>query len=145
MKQGTPPDLASIEHWLLSAGMTSVYHWDVLVFLYRHPTSLLSAEHIARLLGYATPEVLAALEHLEALGYVTRSRVSQAVRMYQFTMPADTPQGDACHQLLRLANSRPVRLLLSKRWRRGSGRLHASMRPAGLVDLAGGKRWQKVS
>jgi len=145
MNSDMTPDLAAVEHWLLSAGLTSIHHWDVLVFLYRHPTSLVSAEHIARLLGYATPEVIAALEHLEALGYVTRSRVSQAVRVYQFTVPADTPQGDACHRLLRLADSRPVRLFLSKRWRRGDGRLNASMRAAGLAGLAGGKAWRKAS
>jgi DNA-binding IclR family transcriptional regulator len=39
--------------------------------------------HIARLLGYATGEVVAALEYLESLGFVERSCVSQGVRLYQ--------------------------------------------------------------
>ena len=147
MNSDRTPDLAAVEHWLLSAGLTSIHHWDVLVFLYRHPTSLLSAEHIARLLGYGTAEIVAALEHLEALGWVSRSRVSQAVRLYQFTVPAETLPGDAGHRLLRLADSRPVRLLLAKRWRRGDGRPNpnANARAAGMVSLAGEKAWRKAS
>ena len=94
----------------------------MLVFLYLHQTSLVSAEHIARLLGYATGEVAAALEHLESLGFVERSRVSQGARLYQFTAPAHTPPGDACHRLMRVADSRTVRLLLARRWRRGDRR-----------------------
>ena len=122
MNSDMRPDLAAVEHWLLSAGLTLIYHWDVLVFIYRHSTSLVSAELIARLLGYATAEVVAALEHLEALGWVSRSRVSQAVRLYQFTVPAEAPPGDAWHRLLRLADSRPVRLLLVRRWRQDAVR-----------------------
>src|SRR6266581_6479138 len=72
----------------------------MLVFLYLHQTSLVSAEHIARLLGYATGEVAAALEHLESLGFVERSRVSQGARLYQFTARAHTPPGAACHRLI---------------------------------------------
>jgi MarR family len=139
------PDRAAIEHELLSAGLTSVYHWDVLVFLYRHPTSLVSAEHIARLLGYGTAEVVAALEHLEALGWVSRSRVSQAVRLYQFTVPAEATPSDAGHRLLRLADSRPVRLLLAKRWRHGAGRPNPNARAASGVGLVGENAWQKAS
>jgi len=145
MNSDMTPDLAAVEHWLLSTGLTSIHHWDVLVFLYRHPTSLVGAEHIARLLGYATAEVVAALEHLEALGWVSRSRVSQAVRLHQFTVPAETPPGDACHRLLRLADSRPVRLLLAKRWRQDAGRANPNARAADLVGLAGEKLWRKAS
>jgi len=145
MNSDMRPDLAAVEHWLLSAGLTLIYHWDVLVFIYRHSTSLVSAELIARLLGYATAEVVAALEHLEALGWVSRSRVSQAVRLYQFTVPAETPPGDACHRLLRLADSRSVRLLLVRRWRQDAGRANPNACAADLVGLAGGKAWRKAS
>ena len=117
MHQDNAPDLAAVEHWLVTARIASRQHWDMLVFLYRHRTSLVSAEHIARLLGYATGEVVDVLEHLGSLGFVERSRASRGVRLYQFTAPANTPPGAACHRLMRCADSRAVRLLLAKRWR----------------------------
>jgi hypothetical protein len=144
MPQDNAPDLPTVEHWLVTARITSLQHWDMLVFLYRHQTSLVSAEHIARLLGYATGEAVAALDHLESLGFVARSRTSQGVRLYQFTVSVNTPPGDACHRLLRIADSRAVRLLLTKRWRRGDRRSDNN-RYAGLSSLAGAKTWRKVS
>jgi hypothetical protein len=145
MHQENAPDLSAIEHWLVTARIASLHHWDMLVFLSRHQTSLVSAEHIARLLGYATGEVVAALEYLESLGFVTRSRTSQGVRLYQFTVPADSPPGDACHQLMRIADSRAVRLLLARRWRRGDRSPDHNQGSTGLVDLEGGKKWRKAS
>jgi hypothetical protein len=145
MPQEHAPDLAAVEHWLFTARIASRHHWDMLVFLYRHQTSLVSAEHIARLIGYATGEVVAALEYLESLGFVERSRTSQGVRLYQFAAPTDTPPGDACHRLIRVADSRAMRLLLAKRWRRGNHRPDNNNSYAGLFGRAGGKTWRKAS
>ena len=145
MPQEHVPDLSVVEHWLVTARITALQHLDMLVFLYRHQTSLVSAEHIARLLGYATGEAVAALDHLESLGFVARSRTSQGVRLYQFTAPANTPPGDACHRLMRIADSRVVRLLLVKRWGRGDHRSDTNNRYAGLSSFQGGKTWQKAS
>jgi hypothetical protein len=139
------PDLSAVEHWLVTARITSLQHWDMLVFLCRHQTSLVSAEHIARLLGYATGEVVAALDHLESLGFVERSHVSQGARLYQFTTPANTPPGDACHRLMRVADSRAVRLLLARRWRRGDRRSDNNNGYADLSGLVGGKTWRQAS
>jgi len=138
------PDLAVIEHWLVTARITSLQLWDMLVFLYRRQTSLVSAEHIARLLGYPPDEAVAALDDLESLGFVTRSRTSQGVRLYQFTAPAHTPLGNACHRLMRVADSRTVRLLLTKRWRHSERRSNNN-NYAGWSSLAGGKTWRKAS
>lgn len=132
MPQEHAPDLAAVEHWLCTARIASRHHWDMLVFLYRHQTSLISAEHIVRLIGSATGEVVAALEYLESLGFVERSRTSQGVRLYQFTAPTDTPPGDACHRLMRVADSRAMRLLLAQRWRRGDHRPDNNNSDAGL-------------
>jgi hypothetical protein len=110
------PDLEGL---LTTLAMPSLSQWDVLVFLYRHPTSLLSGEHIARLLGYATALVVDALDQLEPMGLVKRSRVDQGVRLYQFNVPAESPRGDALNRLLTLADSRPMRLFLAKRLQRG--------------------------
>lgn len=111
----------TMENWLQTLGVELLCQCDVLVFLHRHQASLISAEHIARLLGYPTGEVVAALDGLESLGLVNRSRVNQGVRLYQSTVPADSRRGDALGRLLDLADSRAGRLLLAQKLPR-SGR-----------------------
>src|SRR5687768_1038945 len=110
---------ADIDGWLHTLGIASLCQWDVLVFLYRHQTSLVGADFIARLLGYASDRVVATLDVLESLGLVERSRVSQIVRLYQFTVPPDPPRGDAWARLLALAGDRAGRVRVSKRLRGG--------------------------
>ena len=114
MERDNPPDV-QIEGWLKTSGIESLCQRDVLVFLYRHQSSLVSAEHIARFLGYATAEVVATLDSLESSGLVERSRVSQGVRLYQLTAPTDPTRRDALERLMTLADSRTVRLLLARR------------------------------
>jgi hypothetical protein len=111
------PSSPPVEAWLQAVGVQTLCEWDVLVFLYRHHVSLLGGEHIARLAGYDTGAVVAALDRLEALGLVARSRVSQAVRLYQFTTPADPPRRDAVERLVRLAGHRAGRVLVAKTFR----------------------------
>src|ERR1700726_677882 len=94
-----------VEGWLKTLGLESLCQWDVLVFLYRHQSSLVSAEHIALFLGYATAEVIAALDNLESSGLMERSRVSQGVRLYQLTAPADPTRHDALERLMTLVDS----------------------------------------
>jgi DNA-binding MarR family transcriptional regulator len=110
---------AEIDSWLNTLGITSLCQWDVLVFLYHHQTSLLGADFIARLLGYASGLVIAALDVLEFLGLVERSRVSQIVRFYQFTVPSDPQRNDAWARLLAVASQRAGRVRLAKRLRGG--------------------------
>src|SRR5450432_1339508 len=99
MAQDDPPDLL-VEGWLKTLGIESLCQWDVLVFQYRHQSSLISAETIARFLGYATADVVAALDSLESSGLVERSRVSQEVRLYQVTAAADPARRDALERLM---------------------------------------------
>jgi hypothetical protein len=108
-----------IDGWLKTLGVVSLCQWDVLIFLYRHQTSLVGADFIARLLGYASDPVVAALDVLEYLGLVSRSRVSQIVRLYQFTVPSDPQRGDAWARLLPLASHRGGRVRLAKSLRGG--------------------------
>ena len=49
------------------------------------------SEDYLALLGYAIETIIAALDVLESLGLVDRSRVSQGARLYQFTTPAEPP------------------------------------------------------
>jgi hypothetical protein len=116
MAEDNQPDL-QVEGWLKTLGIESLCQWDVLVFLYRHQSILVGAEHIARLLGDGTAEVVAALDSLESSGLVQPSRVSQGVRLYQLTAPADPTRHDALGRLMSLADSHPVRLLLGRRLR----------------------------
>jgi DNA-binding MarR family transcriptional regulator len=108
---------ADIDGWLNTLGLTTLCQWDVLVFLYRHPTSLVGADVIAHLVGYASDLVVAALDVLEFLGLVVRSRVSQAARLYQFTVPTDPQRGDAWARLLALTSQRVGRVRLAMRLR----------------------------
>ena len=110
---------AEIDGWLSTLGITSLCQWDVLLFLYRHQTSLVGADFIARLLGYASGPVVAALDVLEFLGLVERSRVSHIVSLYQFTVSSDPQQGDAWARLLALASHRGGWVHLAKRLRGG--------------------------
>src|SRR5205823_11253055 len=111
---------ADVEGWLKTLGIESLCQWDLLVFLYRHPTSLVGAEDLARLLGYAPGAVSAALEVLESLGLVKRSRPSQGVRLYQFTVPSEPPRSEALGRLLALAgHPRVGRLRVAKQLRQG--------------------------
>ena len=80
--------------------------WDVLVFLDRHQSSLLSVGHIALFLSYANADVVAALDSVESSGLVERSRVSQGARLYQLTAPAEPTRCDALERLMTLADSR---------------------------------------
>jgi DNA-binding MarR family transcriptional regulator len=121
-----------VDAWLETLGLDSLTQWDVLVFVYRHRASLVGAEFIAHLLGYGTDPVVAALDILESLGLVDRSRVSQGVRLYQFALPADSPRRDAFERLTALATSRAWRLRLYKKLKpreyTPQQRLHAAQR-----------------
>jgi hypothetical protein len=119
MGQESASDLRT-EHSLQDLGIECLCRWDVLVFLHRHHASLVSAEDIARLLGYPTGEVVTALNGLESLDLVRRSRVDQGRRLYQFSAPADPSRGDSLDRLITLADSRAGRLLLARKLRRGN-------------------------
>jgi DNA-binding MarR family transcriptional regulator len=119
MAQDNEPDV-QVEGWLKALGIESLCQWDVLVFQYRHQSSLVSAEHIARFLGYATAEVVAAVYSLESSGLVGGSRVSQGVRLYQVTASADPARREALERLMTRADSHTVRHLTRRL--RGSDR-----------------------
>ena len=121
MHQDNAPDAEEVDGWLKTLGIESLCQWDVLVFLYRHQVSLFGAEYLACLLGYASGPVVAALDVLESLGLVEHSRVSQGVRLYRFTVPADPQRGGASERLFALANSRASRVVLSKKLRARDG------------------------
>jgi DNA-binding MarR family transcriptional regulator len=116
MEQYPPPD-TEIAGWLKTLGVTSLCQWDVLVYLYRHQTTLLGAADLARLLGYPSDSIVVALDVLEALAFVTRSRVSQGARLYQFSILLDSRGGEAFTRLQALADHRPGRVRVAQQLR----------------------------
>ncbi|HWG44427.1 MAG TPA: hypothetical protein VN688_16735 [Gemmataceae bacterium] len=157
MHQDTPTD-ADIAEWLTILSVESLCQWDVLVFLYHHQTSLIGADYLARLLGYAIEPVISALDYLESLGFVGRSRVSQGARLYQFLTPTEPPRGNAFERLLSLHDHRAGRLALSKHMQRDQSQKEEERRneeakasaSAHLLSLQhplarkGGGKWQRV-
>jgi DNA-binding FadR family transcriptional regulator len=100
-------------------GIEHLAEWDVLAFVYNHGTSLASAEKIASLLGYTKAVVGAALESLTAKGLVQRSRNSHGVRLYQSVAAVrHDPLQLAVAELMKIAETRPGRLLLIKHLRK---------------------------
>ena len=82
--EGNPVSEAEAQNWLRTLGITSLCQWDVVVFLHRHRDSLMGADHLASLLGYETAFIVGAMEELEALGLLRRSRISKGARFYHF-------------------------------------------------------------
>ena len=113
MAQDDEPDV-EIAGWLKTLGIASLCQWDMLVFLQRHPSLLIGAEIISFFLGYAMAEAVAALDSLNSLGLVERSRDSQGVRLYEVTASADPARRDALERLMTIADSRRARLLLAR-------------------------------
>src|SRR5262245_48807290 len=99
------------------------------MFLYRHQSSLIGAEYLARLSGYPAERIVA-LDALESLGLVGRSGISQGTGLYQFTTPAEPPRQDTSGPFLVLAEHRPGRLLLSSDLLRGDRTLEEGLRAA---------------
>jgi DNA-binding MarR family transcriptional regulator len=112
-----PPQDPEAAGWLSTLGVTSLCQWDVLVFLYRHQTTLLGAADLARLLGYPSNSIVVALDVLEVLTLVARSRVSQGARLYQFSVPLDSPRGAAFARLQALTAHRAGRIRVAQQLR----------------------------
>ena len=131
MVQDNTPD-AEVTDRLKTLGIVSLCQWDLLMFLYRHQISLFGADYLVRLSGYPTESVVAALDALESLGLVGRSRISQGARYYQFIAPSAPPRDEAFAWLLALASHRDGRLRLLRQLprdsRRPEQRLQASLR-----------------
>jgi DNA-binding MarR family transcriptional regulator len=115
-----------VEGWLKTLGIESLCQWDMLVFLDRHPSLLVGTENIPFFLGYATAEVVAALDSLESSGLVDRS-ASQGARLYEVTASANPARRDALEQLMTHIDRHTVRMLLARRLR-GSERQESGAR-----------------
>jgi DNA-binding MarR family transcriptional regulator len=131
----------AVKGWMSTLGVVSLCQWHALSFLSRHQTTLLDAEYLACLLGYATEPVVAALDALESLQLVERSRLSQGARLYTLVVSSVGERAEAFAQLQALAGHRTGRLLVYKQLRRDG---HS---PASILQSARcyfEKAWQGV-
>jgi DNA-binding MarR family transcriptional regulator len=96
-------------------GISLLSEWDVLAFVYRHGASLASSDQIARLIGYESTVVRAALGRLESENLIERSRSSKGVRFYRILGSADAGRQRRLQQMISLSETRDGRLLLAKR------------------------------
>ncbi|MDQ6666160.1 MAG: MarR family transcriptional regulator [Acidobacteriota bacterium] len=111
-----------VQECLESLGISSLGAWDMLVFVYRHHASLASVEQIARLAGYPSKVAAEALDTLESLGLVQRSRDSQGLRLYRFVLtPVHDPPRSCFWKLMSLAENRNGRLQIAKKLRQHAG------------------------
>jgi DNA-binding MarR family transcriptional regulator len=117
VEQDKSPD-ALVQECVKDLGLSSLAEWDVLVFLYKHQSSLASTEQIARLVGHPHKAVDSALERLENQKLLQRSRPSQGVHFYELLSAAELAPRHCFRQLIRLADHRSGRLLLFKHLRR---------------------------
>ncbi len=120
-----------VEGWLETAGISQLSEWDVLLFLFRHGTSIVSASQISHLLGYSKSEVGKTLDSLVVRGRIFRSRSYQGVRAYEMAKPVDALVQESCQQLMALSMSREGRLLIVGCLRKRAPRMNAHER-AGL-------------
>src|ERR1700688_4899225 len=104
--EGEKPVELAVQSCLESIGISLLSEWDVLAFVYRHGTSLTSADQIARLIGYESTVVDGALDRLEGEKLIERSRPSQEVRFYRILASMDAGRRRCLQQLISLSESR---------------------------------------
>lgn len=81
---------------------------DVLVFLYRHPRTLLTNEQLAGFVGYDMKQVARVIDAFINAGLLERTHnPKHSARMYLLVL--NGPQGDGLTELLRLASTRQGR------------------------------------
>jgi DNA-binding MarR family transcriptional regulator len=107
----------SLQSCLESVGISHLGEWDVFAFVYRHGSSLVTAEHIARLTGHELAVVGKALDRLEGEKIIEQSRSSQGVRFYRIVALMDVGRQRALQQLIALSETRAGRVLMEEQLR----------------------------
>jgi DNA-binding transcriptional MocR family regulator len=102
----------SVQGCLESIGISLISEWDMLAFVYRHGPSLTSTEQIAKLIGYESGTVGAALARLEGQKLIERLGPTKGVRLHK--MRAHAGHQRCLLRLVSLSESRAGRLLLKK-------------------------------
>ena len=82
---------------------------DLLVFLYRHPRTLLTSEQLAGFVGYPLKDIAKALDTFIEAGLLARTAQQSAHAARMFLLLLDGPQGGGVKALLELASRRQGR------------------------------------
>jgi hypothetical protein len=82
---------------------------DLIIFLHRHPRTLLTSEQLAGFLGYNLKDIAKALDSFIEVGLLERmtQQSLHAARMFVFLL--DGPQGGGIRPLLELGSTREGR------------------------------------
>lgn len=93
-----------IQELLSSAGsVRSACDLDLLIFLWRHPRSILTTDRLARLTGTTAAQIGSALDLFLERGLLERAlHPSHSARL--FVLQLQGPSGEATRRLLRLAS-----------------------------------------
>jgi biotin operon repressor len=96
-------------------GIGDLTEWEVLAFLYRHGTSLASAEQLGQMIGIGSDAIRDAIDLLTSAGLIVRSSSARGVRLYRLAtaIENDTRQ-HSLDELMKLSGDRRSRLLLLK-------------------------------
>ena len=121
---------ADVQHWLQSVGLESLCQLEVLTFFHRHPTSVLPASYLARLLGYPMEPVATALDSLANLRLLEWSPQLRGARAYQVVVSPVPSRSEALERLLSLSDNRSGRLLLGKYFGRRSETVREDLQAA---------------
>ena len=102
---------------------------DLLVFLHRHPRTLLTSEQVAGFVGYSIKQIAEALEAFIEAGLLERTsqQATHAARM--FLLQLDGPQGGGISALVELASSRRGRQSILEAFNGPGRRGHAGSPP----------------
>lgn len=105
----------SVESCMKTLGISLLTEWDLLVFVFRHGTSLICTGDIAELMGYERTVVSDALDRLEREKLVERSRPSRGVFLYRIHPAMEAARRHCVGQLVSMSQRPGVRMLIAER------------------------------
>jgi hypothetical protein len=105
-----PSQPGEIRRLLEQAGMIqSPCDLDLLVYLHRHPRTLLTSEQLAGFVGYSLKDIAKALDTFLEAGLLERTAQKSTHAARMFLLLLDGPQGGGVKRLLELASTRQGR------------------------------------
>ena len=123
-----------VRNCLDSLGISKLIEWDVLNFVQRRGTSLISIQEIALLLGHESTAVGGALDRLERENLIIRSRTSQGANLFRIPDSTDAAHRHCIKQLMSLSGSRAGRLFIVKRLNAPQSESRQQKQPAGAGE-----------
>ena len=82
---------------------------DLMVFLHRHPRTLLTSEQVSALVGYNLREVAKSIDAFIEVGLLERTAQQSMHAARMFVLLLDSPQGAGIRALLELSSTRKGR------------------------------------